>query len=139
MDELNRIAGIACFGFCLDTGHALIGGQGILRTMRVLGKRVCAFHVHDNNGVSDQHLAPYLGVLDWNQFIKGVAEIGFDKTMCFETFRFWENIDPGLRRIMLQYIYQAGRLFAEKSRSSTLCGSTAQKVKDPVVIVISGQ
>lgn len=114
VDELNRISGIPCFAFCLDTGHSMLGGQEILRMMRILGHRIRAFHVHDNNGISDQHLAPYLGVLDWDRFVQGLADIQFDQTMCFETFKSWENVDPSLRKIMLQYVYQAGRTFAQK-------------------------
>ena len=93
----------------------MLGGQEILRTMRILGHRIRAFHVHDNNGISDQHLAPYLGVLDWDRFVQGLADIQFDQTMCFETFKSWENVDPSLRKIMLQYVYQAGRTFAQKA------------------------
>ena len=115
VDELNRIAGAPCFGFCLDTGHLILSGQEILRSMRRLGKRIRAFHVHDNDGVSDQHIAPYLGVMDWNRFSEGLADIEFDGTMCFETFRSCLNVDPGLRPIMLRYICQTGRIFAEKA------------------------
>ena len=114
VDELNRIAGAECFAFCLDTGHLLLGGQEIRRAMGVLGSRIRAFHVHDNNGLADQHLAPYLGVLDWDRFVEGLADIGFDQTLCFETFKSWENVDPGLRIIMLQYVCRAGRIFAER-------------------------
>ena len=117
VDELNRVAGTECFGFCLDTGHAILGGQEILRTMRILGKRIRAFHVHDNNGINDQHIAPYLGVLDWNRFIQGLADIRFDQTMCFETFKSWENVDPSLRKTILLYIYRAGQMFVEKAEA----------------------
>lgn len=117
VDALNGAAGTACFGFCLDTGHALLGGQEILRTMRILGDRICAFHVHDNNGISDQHLAPYWGVMDWGRFARGLADIGYEKTMCFETFMAWNRVDPALRKAVLQYIYQAGRVFSEKAEA----------------------
>ena len=114
IDALNRIAGAVCFAFCLDTGHLLLGRQEIRRSMRALGHRIRAFHVHDNNGMADQHLAPYLGAFDWDGFTEGLADIGFDQTLCFETFKSWENVDPSLRKIMLQYICQAGRTFAER-------------------------
>ncbi len=117
VDELNRIAGAECFAFCLDTGHTLLTGQEILRAMRILGKRIHALHVHDNNGVTDLHTAPYLGVLDWDRFVRGLAEIGFDRTLCFETFNAWASVDPSLRKIMLQYICQAGRTFDERAEA----------------------
>ena len=115
VDALNGIAGAQCFGFCLDTGHLMLGSQEVLQSMRTLGDRIRAFHVHDNNGIADQHLAPYLGVFDWDRFIEGLAAIGFERTMCFETFKSWENVAPGLRKIVLQYVHQAGRIFAERA------------------------
>ena len=117
IDELNRIAGEKLFGFCLDTGHLMLANNELRETMRTLGDRLCTFHVHDNNGISDQHLAPYLGIVNWDRFVQGLADINFDQTICFETFKSWENVDPSLRKIMLQYICQAGRTFAEKAEA----------------------
>lgn len=136
VDELNRIAGANCFGFCLDTGHLLLAGQEIRRTMRALGRRICAFHVHDNNGAEDQHLAPYLGVMDWDRFIEGLADIGYEQTLCFETFRSWENVDASLRKIVLQYVCQAGRTFAEraKARRQANAGIPAAKPDDAKIL-----
>ena len=42
-------------------------------------------HVHDNDGMSDAHTAPYLGVCNWERFIKGIREVGYKGTLNFET------------------------------------------------------
>ena len=117
IDTLNDIAGAKTFGFCLDTGHLLLVGGDIKNTMVKLGDRICAFHVHDNNGITDQHLAPYMGVQDWDAFVDGLRAIGYNKTMSFETFNVWNTVDKELCPTMLKYIAQAGRMFAARAQA----------------------
>ena len=115
VDELNRLAGSETFGFCLDTGHALICGLDIKQCMLTLGKRIHAFHIHDNNGLNDQHLAPYMGVLDWNRFVEGLKEIGYDATLSFETFNVWNTVDNEVMDNMMRFIADCGRMFARRA------------------------
>ncbi len=114
IDTLNDMAGEKIFGFCLDTGHALLLGKDIKQAMLCLGDRIQAFHVHDNDGRNDQHLAPYMGVLDWKRFQEGLREIGFHRTLSFETFNALQVFDPALAPDVLRLIAQTGRLFANK-------------------------
>ena len=115
IDTLNDIAGEKCFGFCLDTGHLLLVGGDIINTIAKLGDRIAAFHVHDNNGITDQHLAPYMGVQDWDAFIDGLRAIHFDKTLSFETFNVWNVVDKELCPAMLKFIAETGRMFAKRA------------------------
>ncbi len=115
VDELNRIAGEKLFGFCLDTGHLLLCGLDVKNTMTELGDRIACFHVHDNDGLNDQHLAPYMGKLDWNRFVEGLREIGYDKPMCFETFNIWHTVDQELCPEFMKLICKTGRMFAERA------------------------
>lgn len=116
IDTLNEIAGEEVFGFCLDTGHLLLLGKDIKTAMVQLGSRIKAFHVHDNDGVSDQHLAPYMGLLDWNRFVEGLKEIKFDSTMSFETFNIWNVVDKELCPSLLRFICETGRMFARRAQ-----------------------
>ncbi|MDY3278750.1 MAG: sugar phosphate isomerase/epimerase [Eubacteriales bacterium] len=119
IDTLNDIAGQQCFAFCLDTGHLLLMGKDIKNTMIQLGDRIRAFHVHDNNGIDDQHLAPFMGVQDWSRFVDGLRAIGFDRTMSFETFNIWNTMnDPELSAEMLRFIAKAGRAFAQRAKQA---------------------
>ena len=115
IDTLNGLAGQECFGFCLDTGHLLLLGKDIKDAMVQLGSRIKAFHVHDNNALNDQHLAPYMGILDWKRFVEGLAAIGFDKTMSFETFNIWNAMDPEICPDMMKLIAKTGRMFARRA------------------------
>jgi sugar phosphate isomerase/epimerase len=52
--------------FCLDTGHVnAFSRLGITRWWDMMGDRVVAIHLHDNDGISDDHLAPGEGIFDF--------------------------------------------------------------------------
>src|SRR5579863_901698 len=51
-------------GVCLDLGHAHIA-PGIAEAISTLGKRIGEIHVHDNHGLTDEHLWPGDGTIDW--------------------------------------------------------------------------
>jgi len=115
VDELNKLAGEELFGFCLDTGHALLLGKDIRNVMAMLGKRILAFHIHDNNGVSDQHVAPYMGILDWNRFMEGLRLLNYRGALSFETDGAVWAFHKELLADELRLIYRTGRLFVEKA------------------------
>ena len=52
--------------FCLDTGHVNVFSHlSINRWWDMIGDRVVALHLHDNDGLSDDHLAPGEGTFDF--------------------------------------------------------------------------
>ena len=52
-------------GFCLDTGHVNAFSRiSVNRWWDMIGDRVVALHLHDNDGISDDHLAPGEGTFD---------------------------------------------------------------------------
>jgi sugar phosphate isomerase/epimerase len=51
---------------CLDTGHlAAFSGLPAARWWELLGEKVIALHLHDNDGSSDDHLPPGRGIFDF--------------------------------------------------------------------------
>ena len=73
-------------GFCLDTGHALIAlGDRAPQVQDVMGDRMVAYHLADNAGDRDSHLAPGHGRVDWATVFRKAAKAGYDGTMCIET------------------------------------------------------
>ena len=115
VDELNSVAGQEVFGFCLDTGHANVVGEDLRNALRVLNKRIKCFHLHDNSGHQDQHLAPYMGALDWEHFIQGLNEIQYENTLNFETFHALEILPEELYPDMLKWIRRCGEYFCHKA------------------------
>ena len=114
-DELNALAGERRFGFCLDTGHALLTAQDIQQVMLHLGDRIECFHVHDNNGIEDQHIAPYMGILDWDRFVEGLRSTGYQGALCFETHGAIKVFHPELAPEVLRLIARTGRMFVQKA------------------------
>ena len=105
IDTLNEIAGEKLFGFCLDTGHLQIVGGDLEFAVRELGDRLIALHVHDNDGMHDDHNTPYAGgITRWERFFKGLREVGYQGNMNFETGgvvnRYPEKLIPSILRLL---------------------------------------
>lgn len=65
LDLFEKIPDMSCV---LDVGHALVSGMDIENVQRTLGSRICAYHLHDNDGHSDQHERLGTGIMDWKRF-----------------------------------------------------------------------
>ena len=96
LDTLNEIAGENLFGFCLDVGHAVLVKQDVYEFIHKLGHRLTCLHIHDNNGLNDQHLFPYMGVINWDRFCQALKEINYAYDLNFETFAGLRMFDPAL-------------------------------------------
>jgi len=56
---------------CLDTGHInAFSHVSVKRWWEVLGDRVIALHLHDNDGLSDDHLPPGAGIFDFRSLVE---------------------------------------------------------------------
>ncbi|MBQ3074929.1 MAG: sugar phosphate isomerase/epimerase, partial [Clostridia bacterium] len=53
IDTLNEIAGREVFGLCFDVGHLNLVRSAIPEYVSILGKRIKALHIHDNDGDRD--------------------------------------------------------------------------------------
>ncbi|ADW67403.1 sugar phosphate isomerase/epimerase family protein [Granulicella tundricola] len=96
--DILRIGHFDSVGVCLDTGHAHLSEGGIAGAFEVLKGRVVEVHLHDNNGMRDEHLWPASGSersvaaakgsIDWAETYRlldtlpaatrGVLEIGYE-------------------------------------------------------------
>ena len=113
IDTLNAKAGKECFGLCLDTGHLNLLRKSFRIYVPILGRRIKALHIHDNNGTADQHLMPYVGTINWDHFCDTMREIGYDGDLSFETFaQVRPNRTPeALIPETLRFIRAAGEYF----------------------------
>ena len=114
VDALNRFAGQELFGFCFDTGHAHACGIDIKQALVTLGARVVALHIHDNDGLSDQHLIPRMGSIDWDSFTEGLRAIHYTGAISFETFGVFSKLLPEQMDETMRSLSQCGRMFAQK-------------------------
>jgi sugar phosphate isomerase/epimerase len=75
-------------GFCLDTGHALVAGgghDGADAFIEAMDPHLVAFHLADNAGDRDSHLAPGHGRVEFAPVFRKASEMGYEFSMCIET------------------------------------------------------
>lgn len=118
VDDLNAIAGEEVFGFCFDSGHATLCGENTYDFIHTLGSRLKALHLHDNYGMSDDHLHPYTGMMRWDYLLAALREIGYTGGLNFETFVYGsvhgKTLPEKVRPIMLKYVADIGHYFVEE-------------------------
>lgn len=61
--------------YLIDLGHAHINGWDLPALIRKLGPRLCAVHIHDNDGLKDQHLPIGKGTIDWQPVLAEMKAI----------------------------------------------------------------
>lgn len=86
--EIVQIGHFDDIGVTLDVGHANLGDSGLDHAVELLRSRIGELHVHDNNGLRDEHLWPGSGSIEWARFpqlaaslpqeIPGILEIAYD-------------------------------------------------------------
>ena len=122
IDTLNHEAGEELFGFCFDVGHANVTGQNIYQYITTLGKRIRILHIHDNDGTCDAHMLPYSQrdvtgtrtVINWDAFLLGLKEIGYEGSLAFEIFRGIDALPAEVRKEGLCLASAIGRYFRDQ-------------------------
>jgi sugar phosphate isomerase/epimerase len=70
-------------GICFDFGHAHLMGE-VADEIEMAAEHVISTHVHDNRRRTDEHLAPYLGSINWDMALVTMQKIGYDGTYLME-------------------------------------------------------
>lgn len=120
IDYFNDKYGAEVLGFCFDTGHANIVGLDFEDFITVLGRRLKVLHIHDNDGISDLHQIPFTfartrenrSSTDWDGFIRGLGNIGFDKVLSFETAPVLTAFPKAMKQDVLGFIADIGAFFS---------------------------
>jgi sugar phosphate isomerase/epimerase len=82
--ELFAEYGSNYLGLCYDSGHGNIGGAGLAHLASVQ-ERLISVHLHDNDGVYDQHKPVFTGTIDREALARIVAEFPYRGLLTFET------------------------------------------------------
>ena len=61
--------------YCFDIGHANMTGH-MQEEFELMRDRIRSTHIHDNDGVDDQHLFPGAGTIDWSRAMQMLAARG---------------------------------------------------------------
>lgn len=102
-------------GICWDTGHANLAQLDQERALRAVGGRLKVLHINDNHAqVRDEHILPYMGDVDWDSVLRGLAAIGFDGAFSYETGKTSSNAYGSLQLEFIRLAYQNGLYLLEK-------------------------
>jgi len=96
-------------GCCLDTSHLNLLGSKMSDGIELLSECIEEIHIGDNHGKRDDHILPYEGKIDWEDFLCGLTGIHFEGALCFELSPVIDYI-PVLKRIEEIYKEWQGRL-----------------------------
>ena len=87
VDACNEMAPV--FTACLDIGHCLLTGHDPVNSIRVLGDRLGALHVHDVDGKNDSHTCPMTLSVDFPAVVEALWEIGYSGEFTLEADMFF--------------------------------------------------
>ncbi|MBR2021954.1 MAG: sugar phosphate isomerase/epimerase [Clostridia bacterium] len=67
---------------CIDTGHVnkamRFGNPTPEEFIRTMGSAVKCLHLNDNDTLTDQHKPPKTGVINWNEVLSALDDVGYD-------------------------------------------------------------
>jgi sugar phosphate isomerase/epimerase len=101
-------------GLCYDSGHGNIDGRG-LDNLEKVKDRLIALHLHDNDGVTDQHKNPFTGTVDWERLARIIAESPYEKCLNLEVVI--QNSGIQDQAEFLRQAHAAGEKLAEMVKS----------------------
>ena len=112
------------FGCCLDVGHNVLVREDPACFARSLGaRRLTCMHVHDVDGMHDNHTLPYFGAVyewdshmggyaggvNWERFMRELSGIGYEGNLTFEADQFFAPLPE-------ENAFDASRLMAAVGR-----------------------
>lgn len=95
-------------GICWDTGHANIQAAEQGDCLRKIGKRLKTLHIQDNDALSDQHLAPFYGSIDWQEIMDALQDIGYNGDFTFEAHNFIRKVPDSCKDTAMRLLYEIG-------------------------------
>ena len=75
VDACNQVT--PQFVACLDIGHCILTGHDPVNAIEVLGERLNALHVHDVDGIHDNHTSPMSMVVNFPAMTDALKRIGY--------------------------------------------------------------
>ncbi len=113
--ELSDSFADSMVGICWDTGHANLAQLDQERALHKIGSRLKVLHINDNHAkVRDEHILPYMGDVDWDSFICGLVDIGYDGSLNYETGKTSSNAYGALQLEYIKAAYQSGLFLLQK-------------------------
>lgn len=109
IDTLNSQLGYNAFGFCVDIGICNICGNDIQTFINILGNRIKAVILRDNDGHKDTSMLPFTyadSETDWLGVIRGLRDINFDGELAVDFSGTYSSFSPLLRPVLYPLVKQ---------------------------------
>lgn len=100
-------------GICYDFGHGNLGGHFHRQNLNIIGSRLRAIHVQDNHGMSDEHLMPFHGNIDWKEAMAGLADIGYEGDLTYEIQEFGRFFPNDQKQLVIEYSLKVGKVLVD--------------------------
>lgn len=101
-------------GACWDTEHGSIEGIDQGAAIRRLGDRLKALHISDQTSHVNVHILPYLGITDWDDILKALAEIGYDHPFTYEIQHYLLRLPLELAPAALRFSRELGSYMVQR-------------------------
>lgn len=95
-------------GICWDFGHGNLSATDQNESLRLVGSRLKALHVNDNDKLKDRHLLPFYGEIDWPPLMRTLREIGYQNDLTFECTPFLVGCRRPCVRRQLEHTVEVG-------------------------------
>ncbi len=115
IDAENEKAGHEAFAVCLDTGSTNLCGQDNYELIRVLGSRIKAVIIRENNGHDEFSLMPFSYAYskpDYMGLIRGLREIDFDGLLWIDAAHSYASYSTMVRPALMNLIKETGDFLA---------------------------
>ena len=99
---------------CLDLGHAGLVREDPARMIYMLGHRLQALHVHDNDHMDDLHGIPLFHCMDFDTIIKALADIDYQGDFTYEAADFYKKLPRRAWKSVTEMMVEIGRYFIEE-------------------------
>lgn len=117
IEQKNHMQGNHNYDVCLDVGVCNLCGQNMYDFVKVLGHRLKAIILRDNDGNSDDHLLPFScahqnqSKIDWLNLIRGLRELEFDGDLIMSIGDSVMASPVTLRADVIQMAYKQAKYF----------------------------
>ena len=79
-------------GCCWDVEHAAICHQDQRKALALVGKRLKATHISDYNSVKNDHILPYMGLVDWQEVMDALRIADYQGDFTYEIHNYTANM-----------------------------------------------
>lgn len=105
IDRLNH----PLVGACWDTGHGHVSSFEQEKSIKLLGHRLKATHIQDNDGNKDQHFLPYHGTINWDKVMQSLREVHYTNDFTYEVAQAIRVVPKEIRDTALDYASKIGK------------------------------